>query len=131
MGLNWYLQLRNLSKTDVKAAELFQQLQTAGTDDEKENAKQQAQEYIQTLQSKEVTTEKTEDVVLPETKNVVEQDDRESSDVVNDSPVAEGAEITEEKKPLSDLSALAFNPRLAKCGITREEELFLLSLIHI
>lgn len=125
MGLNWYLQLRNLCKSDVKAAELFQQLQTAGTDDEKENAKQQAQEYIQTLQSKEVTTEKTEDIVLPETKDVVEQDDREDSDAVNDSPVAENAEITEEKKSVSDLNAPAFNPRLAKCGITREEELFL------
>lgn len=90
MGLNWYLQLRNLCKSDAKAAELFQQLQTAGTEDEKDNAKRQAQEYIQTLQSKEVTTEKTE-----------------------------------EKKSVSDLSAPAFNPRLAKCGITREEELFL------
>lgn len=131
MGLNWYLQLRNLCKSDAKAAELFQQLQTAGTDDEKENAKQQAQEYIQTLQSKETTTEKTEDVVLPETKNVVEQDDRESYDVVNDSPDTENKQSEPEdkqektEKPLSDLSAPAFNPRLAKCGITREEELFL------
>lgn len=126
MGLNWYLQLRNLCKSDAKAAELFQQLQTAGTDDEKENAKQQAQEYIQTLQSKETTTTApAEEIPVAENEIVVEQDDREDSDVVNDSPVAEDAKITEEKKSVSDLSAPAFNPRLAKCGITREEELFL------
>lgn len=127
MALNWYLTLRNLCKTDAKAAELFQQLQTAGTDDEKNKAKQQAQEYIQTLQSQETTTTPEENVVLAESETVGEQADDEVSDVVDNAPneETEQAESEEDEEVKADLSMPAFTPRLAKCGITREEELFL------
>lgn len=133
MGLNWYLQLRNLCKSDAKAAELFQQLQTAGTDDEKENAKQQAQEYIQTLQSNETKSEATEENIVTENSDVLEANDKSDSDVVIDTSNTEDKQSesenkqdkSEKEKNLMDLSAPAWNPRLAKCGITREEELFL------
>lgn len=131
MALNWYLTLRNLCKTDAKAAELFQQLQTAGTDDEKNKAKQQAQEYIQTLQSTESSDKPAEtDSVAENQDNVIVAD---SEDTVDDSAVsvqedAENDETVEESKEeikSTDLSLPAFSARLAKSGITREEELFL------
>lgn len=127
MALNWYLTLRNLCKTDAKAAELFQQLQTAGTDDEKNKAKQQAQEYIQTLQSQETTTTApAEDVPVAENETVGEQIDDEVSDVVDNAPNEETEQAEpEDEEVKADLSMPAFTPRLAKCGITREEELFL------
>lgn len=136
MALNWFLTLRNLSKTDEKASELMQLLKTAGTDDEKENAKQKAQEYLQSLQErKNESTQSSEDTTLPETSILDAQENRcddnelhtESSDEGNKENGNAEEEPKQEKseKELTDLSQLAFTPRLAKFGITREEELFL------
>lgn len=132
MALNWFLTLRNLSKSDAHAAELMEQLKNAGTDDEKENAKNAAQEYLQTLQASQPTDTTTESEVVSETNpvdteenqpDIVEDDAEPNTQNEPESP-ASTKESTQEKE-ITDLSALAFNPRLARCGITREEELFL------
>lgn len=136
MALNWYLQLRNLCKTDETAAQLFEQLKKAQTDDEKENAKTNAQNYIQALQSEPVEPEQTETIVETEDSDVVcgssEPDSVETVSVGNeintettDEKIEESRQESTEKSTLLDLSQPAFNPRLSKFGITREEELFL------
>lgn len=128
MALNWYLQLRNIAKTDPKAADLLEQLKNAGTDDEKETAKQIAQEYLQALQPDETTTS-PEETTAPESEKVVQNPDIQPDSVVCDpTDTTDGKsdpESTDEEKLKTDLSQLAFAPRLAKFGITREEELFL------
>lgn len=136
MALNWYLKLRNLSKTDEKASELMELLKTAGTDNEKENAKQKAQEYLQSLQEKETNSNpSSEDTFVSET-GVLDTsengcDDNELCAETSDAGNKEDRITEEEPKPeksekeLTDLSQPAFTPRLAKFGITREEELFL------
>lgn len=126
MQNNWYIKLRTLIKTDETAAQLFEQLQKAETDDEKELAKANAQNYIQTLQANETTT--TEVDVEPEVPEVVGEPDNESDDLASEENTQgqpETVEETTEKSTLTDLSQPAFTPRLAKFGITREEELFL------
>lgn len=137
MALNWYLSLRNLSKTDAKAAALMEQLKQASTDDEKETAKQNAQAYLQEIQSNEAGNSETEDSVLHETNPVdseqAEPDTLEDADEGNPQDEPESEPIPEEstqepvkeEKTLTDLSQPAFNPRLARYGINREEELFL------
>lgn len=131
MALNWFLTLRNLSKSDETALALFTNLQKATTDEEKSNAKQQAQEYIQKIQSTESSDKPAEtDSVAENQDNVVVAD---SEDTVDDSTLsvqedAENDETVEEPKEeikSTDLSLPAFSARLAKSGITREEELFL------
>lgn len=132
--INWYLQIRNMAKTDKTAADIFELLQKAQTDDEKENAKQIAQKYIQETQNSENNpaepTQEVDPVAEDETSNdepgaVVDMD---NSIPDNEPPIQENNETDTESKQekiLTDLSAPAFTPRLAKCGITREEELFL------
>lgn len=141
MALNWYLTLRNLSKTDAKAKELYDLLQKAETDEEKEIAKEQAKAYTESLASA-GNEEKDNDRGVIDTENPVPETEEdpvaEDSGVVEE-PIADDSGVNpvidntdsglagkeEEKENLMDLSALAFTPRLAKCGITREEELFL------
>ena len=136
MALNWFLTLRNLSKTDATAAALMEQLKTAETDDEKNTAKENAQAYLQKIQSNE--NSKSESTDLPETNPVVAEetgtDDREVCDETSSEGNSEDGSECEEESPceerkedkkITDLSQPAFNPRLARYGITREEELFL------
>lgn len=125
--LNWFLQIRNLSKTDAKALELFEKLKKAETDEQKENAKKQAQEYIQALQSEEIRDKTVESSVVLETDVVDSGQNRQDVHESDDKTDTENAETDKQEKDkmLMDLSAPAFNPRLAKYGINREEELFL------
>lgn len=133
MALNWFLTLRNLSKSDETALALFTNLQKATTDEEKSNAKQQAQEYIQKIQSAESAEKPTEtdsvpeseeSTVVPDSENTTDDSELQvQADIESDETVEEPKE--EVKSNMLDLSAPAFNPRLAKCGINREEELFL------
>lgn len=149
MALNWYLSLRNLSKTDEKALELYNNLQKAQTDDEKNTAKQEAQEYIKSISNDsgkdssgsgetphtETTTandtSSEDSISVEEIVQVSEESDIDpvSVDTVSsaETPLQKDSESDEreQEKIKLDLSQLAFNPRLAKCGITREEELFL------
>ena len=128
--LNWFLTIKNMSKTDAKALEIFELLKKAETDEEKENAKRIAQEYVaQTQNSEDNTSQPTEETnVVEENQEPVDESgsvpDTDNTVSDADNIVQESAERDEEKIK-QDLSQLAFNPRLAKCGITREEELFL------
>lgn len=134
--LNWYLTIRNLAKTDNVAAELFDLLKKAKTDEEKEIAKQKAQDYINQINSDNRSVDDTETKDSQEetiAEKPVEEDSvmdsgkdiaSDNSDTVPDN--TDTGIVKEEEKEISktDLSGLAFTPRLAKCGITREEELF-------
>ena len=133
--LNWYLQIRNLAKTDANAAALLEQLKTAETDDEKETAKANAQAYLQEIQTSNSGSENTS---VPETNPVVAEETGTDSGELCPETSDEGntqdgiaskdegtQEKSEEKSLILDLSQPAFTPRLAKCGINREEELFL------
>lgn len=135
MALNWFLTLRNLAKADEKAAALMEQLKTAESDDEKETAKANAQAYLQKIQTSNSGSENT---VISETNPVVTEETgtdsgelrAETSDEGNTQTGIESEnngtqEKSEEKSLMLDLSQPAFTPRLAKCGINREEELFL------
>jgi hypothetical protein len=126
MAMNWYTELTKLAKTNPEAKELLSQLKNATTDEEKEKAKENGKKYIESLQAEiqtsdpetpETTTE-TETEVVPEDMDMDQDDIR--TDIV--APVHVVQEKQVEKK--FDMSEPAFNPRLAKMGITREEELF-------
>ena len=116
---NWLMELTKLSKTDPTALELLRQMKSASTEEEKEKAKQNGKEYIQKTQeiqtnNPEANPETTIDPVaedLPENQNQTGNCDSE--------PVRK-----KEVEAKYDMSEPAFNPRLAKMGITREEELF-------
>ncbi len=137
MALNWYLTIRNLAKTDATAAELLEQLKKAETDDQKELAKQNAQEYLQKNEQSE-SDKSSEDTTVSETDSMVaEQDEQDNSKLCSetcdggdreDRTTSESESPQEESKDdkkIMDLSQPAFTPRLAKYGINREEELFL------
>ena len=132
---NWLMELTKLSKTDETALDLLRQLKSASTDEEKEKAKKDGKEYIQALQEapadtvpvEEVSATTTEADVEPEASQDLEED--KDSDIVSDpepDDVDQKPVKTVEKK--YDMSEPAFNPRLAKMGITREEELFKLGV---
>ena len=132
--LNWFLTLRNMVKTDAKAAELFELLQKAQTDEEKATAKETAQNYIAQLNGadraieNETTTETTEEPIVEENSECVEEPipvDEPIDNIPDSEPIVQESPEANEEKIKQDLSQLAFTPRLAKCGITREEELFL------
>lgn len=139
MALNWYMSLRQLAKTDATAAELLEQLKKAETDDQKELAKQNAQTYLQEIQT---NSESSEDTIVSQTDTVATEETGtdsgelcpETSDEGNpeDRSTSESESTPEEdtqkencEEIKTDLSQPAFAPRLAKFGITREEELFL------
>lgn len=130
MALNWYLQIRNLAKTDATAAELLEQLKIAESEDEKETAKQNAQAYLQEIQT---NNDSSENTVVPEACSVVTEengtDNRELCPETSDEGNPQDRNTSESEGPQeeikTDLSQPAFTPRLAKFGITREEELFL------
>ena len=129
---NWLMELTKLSKTDQTALELLRQLKSASTEEEKEKAKQNGKEYIEktqqpeqiqpepeTLQTSDTeTTETTTDEVVSDP--VAQDQDQNSSDIVAPVHVVQKKQV----EAKYDMSEPAFNPRLAKMGITREEELF-------
>lgn len=138
---NWLMELTKLSKTDETAKGLLAQLKRASTDEEKEKAKQNGKAYIEAKSEKETsTTETTENTDLPisqESDTTETQTDPEKTDEdtdAKDSDVDSGTNL--ERGPVAekvvdkkfDMSEPAFNPRLAKMGITREEELFKLGV---
>ena len=99
----------------------------------KEKAKQNGKEYIESIKTEIQTgdTETTETEtcseaeVVPETLGVDEESmesDQDNSSVSSSPDLHVVQEKVVDKK--YDMSEPAFNPRLAKMGITREEELF-------
>ena len=127
------MELTRLAKTDQTALELLRQLKSATTEEDKEKAKQYWKEYIQKIQTEEQPTnpeptEQTETTPEP-VETQTEEVAQESVDVVeNDNTIVNPEPVpTIQKKEVEakyDMSEPAFNPRLAKMGITREEELF-------
>lgn len=136
MAKNWLMELTRLAKTDKTALELLRQLKSAQTDEEKEKAKQNGKEYIQAYTEKETSTTETDadtSTTSVDTTPATEEEldkptDSEPADmdiVETSGPGDVDGKIVEKKY---DMSEPAFNPRLAKMGITREEELFKLGV---
>lgn len=127
------MQLTALAKEDQTALELLRALKAATTEEEKEKAKENGKAYIeaqkttsiQTNEEKEPisTAEETTDLVAEDTtppvQDLEENQTGDSADSYSDS---------DEDKAIDakyNMAEPAFNPRLAKMGITREEELFI------
>lgn len=118
MVRSWYADLQTMAKTNVQAAEFLDKLKKAETDDEKDAAKIEAREWVwaQFPEKDENPVHDMVDVQMADVQPVVSVDSVEEA--VKPTP-------TEEERLIFDMSAAAFNPRLAKMGINREEELFL------
>ena len=126
---NWLMELTKLSKTDPQALELLRQLKSATTEEDKQKAKENGKTYIESKEKPETTTEtpvQTSDPEIPEPETTEEnepveedQDDNCPGDCPNTDDIQK--KVVDKKY---DMSEPAFNPRLAKMGITREEELF-------
>ena len=125
------MELTKLSKTDETALGLLRQLKSASTDEEKEKAKQNGKAYIENLTQTPVQADEATPVATTPEEPVAEApvEETESDDIVDDT---ESDNVDQE--PIKsvdkkyDMSEPAFNPRLAKMGITREEELFKLGV---
>ena len=136
MATNWLMTLTSLAKTDKTALELLRQLKSAQTDEEKEKAKQNGKEYIQKITEKETGTPEADTSTTPadpeptaeEDKPVAESPVEDSDDNIGLDPVASTESVQSKIDKKYDMSEPAFNPRLAKMGITREEELFKLGV---
>lgn len=138
MATNWLMNLTRLAKTDKTALELLRQLKSAQTDEEKEKAKQNGKEYIQAYtETKTSTPEADTDAgtTHADPEPATEENKMVAEDPVEDSDGTVGLDtgVGDEsvQRPIEkkyDMSEPAFNPRLAKMGITREEELFKLGV---
>lgn len=131
--MNWLMQLTALAKEDQTALELLRALKAATTEEEKEKAKEngkayiEAQQEIQTNAEKEPvstaeetgTTDPVAEDTTPPAQDLEENQTGDSADSDSDS----GEDKAVESK--YNMAEPAFNPRLAKMGITREEELFI------
>ena len=126
---NWLMELTKLSKTDPQALELLRQLKSATTEEEKQKAKENGKTYIQGQEKPENTAEapvQTSDpeITEPETTEENEPVEEDQDDGgISDIPHCDDIQTKVVDKKY-DMSEPAFNPRLAKMGITREEELF-------
>lgn len=134
------MELTKLAKTDPQALELYRQLKNATTTEEKEKAKENGKEYIQAYTEKETNTPETDTnagttPADPEPEAPEEEPEVETeTDVAKDQGMVGSSDVPTDdipEKPVQkivekkyDMSEPAFNPRLARMGITREEELF-------
>lgn len=129
--MNWLMQLTALAKEDQTALELLRALKAATTEEEKEKAKENGKAYIEAQQEIQTNAEEipaaeetgttgsvAEDTTLP-AQDLEENQTGDSADSDSDS----GEDKAIEAK--YNMAEPAFNPRLAKMGITREEELFI------
>lgn len=131
MAKNWLMELTKIAKADPQAGELLKQLKSATTEEEKQKAKENGKAYIESKETAEpetpVQTNESESVPETTTEEVEHMEENldkceDDSVVVSVAPVHVVQKKEVEKK--YDMSEPAFNPRLAKMGITREEELF-------
>lgn len=122
------MELTKLSKTDETALELLRQLKSATTEEDKQKAKENGKEYIQKTQKNEPET--TLQTSNPETNTTTtidaQPEDLENNQDDNSTDIVAPVHVVQKKEVEAkyDMSEPAFNPRLAKMGITREEELF-------
>lgn len=129
--MNWLMQLTALAKEDQTALELLRALKAATTEEEKEKAKENGKAYIEKVKTIQTnaeeipaaeetgTTDPVEEDTTPPAQDLEENQTGDSADSDSDS----GEDKAIEAK--FNMAEPAFNPRLAKMGITREEELFI------
>lgn len=133
MKANWFIQLSKLANTDDVAKQLLTDVQNAQTKAEKDETKTKAKEYIESLQPAQETTSEPIDSTEQETNVATESAETESVEsvvetIVKENKVVDSDIVAKDKietLPEFDMNQPAFNPRLAKQGITREEELFI------
>lgn len=119
------MELTKLSKTDQTALELLRQLKSATTEEDKQKAKENGKAYIETIENTTETPVQTSDTEVTEpetTENEPVEEDQDDNCPGNCPNTDDIQKKVVDKK--YDMSEPAFNPRLAKMGITREEELF-------
>ena len=125
------MQLTALAKEDQTALELLRALKAATTEEEKEKAKENGKAYIEKVKTIQTnaeeipaaeetgTTDPVEEDTTPPAQDLEENQTGDSADSDSDSAKHKAIEAK------FNMAEPAFNPRLAKMGITREEELFI------
>ena len=131
--MNWLMQLTALAKEDQTALELLRALKAATTEEEKEKAKENGKAYIEAQQKIQTNAEKEPEPTAEETGTTdpVEEDTTPPVQDLEENQTGDSANSdsdSDEDKAIDakyNMAEPAFNPRLAKMGITREEELFI------
>lgn len=129
--MNWLMQLTALAKTDQTALELLRALKNATSEEEKEKAKEDGKAYIQAQQKVQTDAEEIPAVEEPKANDTETEiqtlpaQDLEEDQTGNHPDCGDDSGKSQAVEAKFDLSGPAFNPRLAKMGITREEELFI------
>lgn len=127
------MQLTALAKEDQTALELLRALKAATTEEEKEKAKENGKAYIEAQQEIQTNAEKEPDPTAEETGTTdpVAEDTTPPAQDLEENQAGDSADSDSdsgEDKAIEakfNMAEPAFNPRLAKMGITREEELFI------
>lgn len=131
--MNWLMQLTALAKEDQVALELLRALKNATTEEEKEKAKENGKAYIEKVKAIQTNEEKVPEPTAEETGTTdpVAEDTTPPAQDLEENQAGDSADSDsdsgEDKAVESkyNMAEPAFNPRLAKMGITREEELFI------
>lgn len=131
--MNWLMQLTALAKEDQTALELLRALKNATTEEEKEKAKENGKAYIEKIKAIQTNEEKEPEPTAEETGTTdpVAEDTTPPAQDLEENQASDSADSDSdsgEDKAIEakyNMAEPAFNPRLAKMGITREEELFI------
>jgi hypothetical protein len=129
--MNWLMQLTALAKEDQTALELLRALKAATTEEEKEKAKENGKAYIEKVKTIQTNAEETPAAEETETTDPVAEDTTPPAQDLEENQAGDSADSDSdsgEDKAIEakfNMAEPAFNPRLAKMGITREEELFI------
>lgn len=131
--MNWLIQLTALAKEDQTALELLRALKNATTEEEKEKAKENGKAYIEKVKTIQTNEEKESEPTAEETGTTdpVAEDTTPPAQDLEENQTDDSADSdsdSSEDKAIDakfNMAEPAFNPRLAKMGITREEELFI------
>lgn len=129
--MNWLMQLTALAKEDQTALELLRALKAATTEEEKEKAKENGKAYIEKVKTIQTNAEEIPAAEETGTTDPVEEDTTPPAQDLEENQAGDSADSDSdsgEDKAIDakyNMAEPAFNPRLAKMGITREEELFI------
>ena len=132
------MQLTAMASTDETALNLLRELKNATTEEEKEKAKENGKAYIEKVKTIQTNAEETPAAEETGTPDPVAEDttppaqdleENQAGDSVGSDSDSVGSDSDSgEDKAVEakfNMAEPAFNPRLAKMGITREEELFI------
>lgn len=131
--MNWLMQLTALAKEDQTALELLRALKAATTEEEKEKAKENGKAYIEAQKTTSIQTNEEKEPIstAEETPDPVAEDTTPPAQYLEENQTGDSADSysdSDKDKAIDakyNMAEPAFNPRLAKMGITREEELFI------